>query len=174
MNNKAIAFIGHSGSGKTTLINRLLSLASPYNLKVGVIKHTSHELTLPTGKDSTLYLETGAVKSLVLNDKMLLYTEKISSQPQLSDLLEEYYSDCDLIFIEGCKHEADIPKIEVYSDLNRKLLINDSSIKNICGLITDSGSVEIESVVLPKWQRTEVSDIMEFIINRLNIKKDPR
>lgn len=57
---------GRSGSGKTTLIEAVLPLLRARGLRVNVIKHSHHRLTLePPGKDSARVRAAGASEVMV-------------------------------------------------------------------------------------------------------------
>ena len=58
---KAVCIAGWSDSGKTTLIERLIPLLTDRGLRVGVVKHTHHSLSMDQhGSDTDRYRGSGA------------------------------------------------------------------------------------------------------------------
>lgn len=58
---KAVCIAGWSDSGKTTLIERLIPLLMGRGLRVGVVKHTHHSLSMDQhGSDTDRYRGSGA------------------------------------------------------------------------------------------------------------------
>jgi len=56
-----LGFSAYSGTGKTTLLTLLLPLLKAKGLRVGVIKHTHHNMAIDKpGKDSHRFRESGA------------------------------------------------------------------------------------------------------------------
>ena len=54
-----IGIAGYSGSGKTTLLEKLISDMKQQGLKIGVIKHSSHDMDLGK-KDTAKFFYSGA------------------------------------------------------------------------------------------------------------------
>ena len=97
-----IHIIGQPGAGKTTLIVDIVQQLVARNIKVGSIKHTSHayELDKP-GKDSFLHRKAGACPvSMMTREMTAIYLPNTAgTTPQA--LLETYYSNLDIVLIEG-------------------------------------------------------------------------
>lgn len=65
-----ISVIGWSGSGKTTFISRAIAECKARGFVCTAVKKSRHAPALaPSGKDSTLYLESGAVGSAYVSGK---------------------------------------------------------------------------------------------------------
>jgi len=73
VNAKVLCIAGPSGSGKTTLLERLLDHLPLDRRRVGLVKHTHHELDWqPRGKDSTRFWDTGAGAVIVVDPGQLV------------------------------------------------------------------------------------------------------
>lgn len=112
---KVFGISGHSGSGKTILIERLVPIFTARNISVSVIKHTHHDIDLdPPGKDSWRHRKAGAQEVMLVGPRRwtLFHELQTNIEPTVSQLINNL-SPCDLVLIEGFKHQA-IPKIEVF------------------------------------------------------------
>ena len=111
---KAVAFIARSGTGKTTLLERLLPELSNRGYLVGAIKHDAHlfDIDYP-GKDSHRLTSAGAETMLITSSEKLALVKKHSVSPPVEELLVTYFSDKDLVFVEGFQ-KSGIPKIELH------------------------------------------------------------
>ncbi len=112
---KIFGFAGWSGSGKTTLIEKLIPLFVARGLTVSLIKHAHHtfDVDLP-GKDSYRHRHAGCTEVLVTSSRRwaLVHELRGAQEPGFPELIERL-SPCDLLLIEGFKHER-VPKLEVY------------------------------------------------------------
>jgi molybdopterin-guanine dinucleotide biosynthesis adapter protein len=112
---KIFGIAGYSGAGKTTLIEKLLPELRARGLKVSVIKHAHHEFDIDRpGKDSYRVREAGATEVMITGGWRwaLLHELREEAEPTLADYLRRF-SACDLVLVEGFKHEP-IPKLEVH------------------------------------------------------------
>ncbi|AIR70025.1 molybdopterin-guanine dinucleotide biosynthesis protein MobB [Dickeya fangzhongdai] len=112
-----LAIAAHSGTGKTTLLKQLIPLLNATGIRVGIIKHTHHDMDVDKpGKDSYELRKAGADQTLVAsNTRWALMTETPEQQePNLHFLASRMDSSkLDLILVEGFKHEP-IDKILLY------------------------------------------------------------
>ncbi len=102
MNKKTVQIIGHPGTGKTTLVVDLVRELTKKHIRVGTIKHSahSHELDKP-GKDSFRHRNAGAVPAAMITQTMAaVYLPRFQDLTP-DDLVERYFSDCDIVLIEG-------------------------------------------------------------------------
>lgn len=152
-----IAFVGYSGSGKTTLLTKIISILSQKNYKVGTIKHTHHNFeTDKPGKDSYLHFHSGAYASMIISDKKIAFVKR-SNEQNISEIVAKYYSDCDVVFIEGFK-DYDLPKIVVHrKELGKQLLYD--KLSNVIAVATD----EEMSFSIPVFNINEPAKISAFI-----------
>lgn len=73
---------GASGTGKTTLLGRLLDQLPTDRSRVGVIKHTHHELDWhPKAKDSSRYWEAGAGAVVVVDPLQVATFTRVPAAP---------------------------------------------------------------------------------------------
>jgi len=109
-----VSFIGHHNAGKTRLLARLVETLTERGLRVGAVKHAPHlAVADPPGTDSQQLREAGANRMLLLGSESAVLTW---AQPSIEDLeseIQQLFSDCDLVLIEGLKH-GPFPKIEVF------------------------------------------------------------
>ncbi|CAI0790194.1 Molybdopterin-guanine dinucleotide biosynthesis protein B [Serratia entomophila] len=114
-----LAIGAYSGTGKTTLLKQLIPLLKQRQVRVGLIKHTHHNMDVDTpGKDSYELRKAGADQTLVASDsRWALMTETPEQQPlDLQYLASRFDADkVDLILVEGFKHEP-IGKIILYRE----------------------------------------------------------
>ena len=104
---------GPSGSGKTTLIERLIPRLVARGLKIGVIKHTHHGLTVdPQGKDSWRIWQAGAQAVLLAAPQEILLRQR-SSEPSFGSALALMPGDLDCIFVEGFAGDTTAPQANV-------------------------------------------------------------
>lgn len=106
---------GRSGSGKTTLIEAMLPILQGRGLRVNVIKHSHHDITLePPGKDSARFRAAGAQEVLVASPYRFAIQHELHGQPEptLAEQLARL-APADLTLVEGFKQQP-IPRLEVY------------------------------------------------------------
>jgi molybdopterin-guanine dinucleotide biosynthesis protein B len=128
MNNPYPPLLGiaaYSGTGKTTLLKQLIPLLRQREIRVGLIKHTHHDMDVDTpGKDSYELRKAGADQTLVASDRRwALMTETPEQLPlDLHYLASRFDRDkVDVILVEGFKHEP-VSKIILYrEDIGRPL-----------------------------------------------------
>ena len=110
-----LGVVGTSGSGKTTLLEFLIAQLAARGLKVNVIKHSHHDLTLePPGKDSARLRMAGAAEVMVASPFRVAIIRELrgAPEPSLQDQLDRL-SPADLTLLEGFKSYP-IDKLEVY------------------------------------------------------------
>ena len=119
----AIAIVGNSGAGKTTLLERLIPALKRKGLRVGAVKHDAHRFDIDhPGKDSHRLTASGADTMVITSPSMLAMVKRYSAPPPIEELLERYFTDMDLILVEGFRGSS-LPKIEVHRKAFRSALI---------------------------------------------------
>lgn len=106
-----IAISGVKNSGKTTLIERIIPKLNNEGLKVATVKHDGHDFDADIeGTDTFKHRKAGAYGTAILSkNKFMVIKEQKNTQ---EEELISYFSDCDVILLEGFKF-SDYPKIEI-------------------------------------------------------------
>lgn len=109
-----LSIIGKSDSGKTTLILKLLHEFKKLGSSVAVAKHCPHGFDLDVeGKDSWKFSQAGSEGIfLTSGDKFAVIRSKQEST-NLKDKLSDYFSDFDIVLMEGYNNEIGINKIQI-------------------------------------------------------------
>lgn len=182
---KVIHICGTSGSGKTTLIRNLIPLLADKGV-VAVIKHLGHHVfALPEGKDTTLYLESGAAISAGIDPEKTVFVADTVSLRTVLDILS--FSGTSFTIVEGFK-SLPMPKV-VLGSLNtaHNIVLANPCPQDILdslgrfpdyisycelvreiwadGLIAMTGSVPVDSSLLPPRERREFYDRFFPMIN---------
>ncbi|PHM62667.1 molybdopterin-guanine dinucleotide biosynthesis protein MobB [Xenorhabdus ishibashii] len=114
-----LGITAYSGTGKTTLLKQVIPLLRQQHIRVGLIKHTHHNMDVDKpGKDSYELRKAGATQTLVASQqRWALMTETPElPEPDLYYLASRFDANSlDLILVEGFKQEP-IPKIALYRD----------------------------------------------------------
>ena len=165
-----IGFAAFSGTGKTTLLKQLIPLLTEKGIKVGLIKHSHHDVELDTpGKDSYELRKAGATQTLLASPKRWsLITETPEQvEPSLADMLKQLdLQQLDIILVEGFR-DAPIEKIELCrSELNKPLLHQTDN--HIIAIATDSP--ENMNTDLPVLDLNNPAMITEFIVQKFHLK----
>jgi molybdopterin-guanine dinucleotide biosynthesis adapter protein len=162
-----LGFAAFSGTGKTTLLAQLIPLLKAHGLRIGLIKHSHHNIQIDQpGKDSFRLREAGASPvMLVSSHRRAIITEfQTVAEPVLDEQLLAFdQSGLDLILVEGFKATR-FPKIELHRpSLNKPLLYpNDLS---IIAIASDS-PLNIPASVLVQLDIKRPKQIADFIIHQ--------
>ena len=123
-----LGFAAYSGTGKTTLLERLIPLLAARGVRVALIKHAHHDFEIDyPGKDSFELRKAGAGQVLVASDRRraLITEETPPREPVLAELVAALDpARCDLVLVEGFRHEA-FPKIELHRPAMGRPLLAD-------------------------------------------------
>lgn len=157
-----------SGTGKTTLLSKLIPMLRKSGIRIAMIKHAHHKFDVDKpGKDSFELRKAGASQMLICSSKRVaLMTDFDDEQePLLQDQINRIdHTACELILVEGFKHES-FPKIELHRPtLEKPLMYQDD--KNIIALASDAS--EILETELPLLNLNDPDAIAGFILSWLS------
>lgn len=113
-----LSIVGASNSGKTTLLELLIGHFSSLGVKVGTVKHSSHDHRFDReGKDSYRHRQAGAVATLVESGaELALFSDpRANLSERLKQMLE---SESDIVLVEGDKF-SDCEKVLLTSGFER-------------------------------------------------------
>lgn len=163
---KVFGLVGWSGSGKTTLMTRLLPELIALGLRVSTMKHSHHGFDVDTpGKDSYRHREAGATEVMVASARRwaLMHELRGAPEPGLTEQIERL-SPCDLLLVEGFKHER-IPKLEVYRAAVGEALIHPHD-ANIVAVASDA---QVQTA-LPQLDLNDPAAVAAFILSHLGLR----
>jgi molybdopterin-guanine dinucleotide biosynthesis protein MobB len=154
-----ISFIGHSGSGKTTLLEKLIPELVSRGYRITVAKHVgeSVELDTPT-KDTWRFSRAGAHAVIISMVDIISVISKSINEDTLAELQRAAGPLCDLLLIEGHKHERGA-KIEVRRSPDSKPL---SAVPDLCAIVSAHSWKE----AVPRFEPSDVPGIADFIEKR--------
>lgn len=119
MTAKILAIAAWSGTGKTTLLQKVIPLLKKRGIRVGLIKHTHHDVDIDTpGKDSYVLRKAGADQVIVASSQRwaLMCENADTEEFDLNYLVSRMdTSKLDLVLVEGFKNEA-VPKIVLWRE----------------------------------------------------------
>lgn len=109
-----ISFIAFSDSGKTTLIRKLLPILAAKGLRVAVAKHCPRGFDLDIeGKDSWYFTKAGSKGIFLSAPGSVAIMRPDQKDYSLKAMLEDYFSDFDIVLMEGYSTEPAIKKIQI-------------------------------------------------------------
>ncbi|MFA9500649.1 molybdenum cofactor guanylyltransferase MobA [Mannheimia sp. E30BD] len=120
---KNLAITGYSGTGKTTLLEKLIPKLTDCGIRVGLIKHSHHNVDVDKkGKDSYRLREAGANPTMIVCDERWALMTETKQAVEFSQLIAKFNpQEVDLVFVEGFKHET-LPKIQLHrKDIEKPL-----------------------------------------------------
>jgi molybdopterin-guanine dinucleotide biosynthesis protein B len=153
---QTISIIGKSESGKTTLIEKLIPEMKRRGYRIGSVKHTAHGFDMDReGKDSFRHQKAGAETVAVASPRQIVLIKNVDSDSL--ENVESYFTDMDLLFVEGYKKEKR-PKIEVFNADYHKMPINPDD-ENLFAFVTDD-SVEVR---VPRFRMDQIKELADLI-----------
>jgi len=70
--------------------------------RVGAVKHDAHRFDIDhPGKDSHRLTSAGADTMMITSSEKLAMVKRHAASPPIEELLERYFSDMDLVLVEG-------------------------------------------------------------------------
>jgi molybdopterin-guanine dinucleotide biosynthesis protein B len=162
---QTISIIGKSESGKTTLLERLIPEMKKRGYRVGSIKHTSHGFDMDKeGKDSYRHQKAGSETVAVASPNQVVVIKKVDSDSL--ENLEAFFTDMDLLFVEGYKREKR-PKIEVFNADYHKEPI-DPEDENLFAFVTNDSVV----VKVPRFHMDQIEELADLIEEKYLAHRD--
>ena len=179
-----ISFVGRSNTGKTTLLEKVIPLLRSRGLRVGTVKHHAGEFEIDReGKDSYRHKKAGATATMITSPTKVALVEDISRELTLSEVIERYMHEVDLVITEGYKRER-MPKVELYVHGRGAppLATEDPDIIAIAtdgpAIATDGPAIaadapvdELIDVHVPVFSRDEPEPIVDLVVEKLGLKK---
>jgi len=154
-----LSIVGRSNSGKTTLLEKLIAELTHQGLRVATIKHSHHQPDMDTpGKDSWRHKQAGAAATLLVGPERMLMVKDIDEALNPDILAERYFSDFDLLLVEGYAG-MDGAKIEVVRSA-RSNDLRSSVEQGLIAVVTDVPGLK---TTLPQFSFDDVFSLSVFI-----------
>jgi molybdopterin-guanine dinucleotide biosynthesis protein B len=161
-----VAIIGKKNCGKTTLIERLIPELIDLGCRIGTIKHHHGDISMDQpGKDTWRHKQAGAHAVLLSSPSGLGFIRDTPGEIPVKDLVDQYFSDVDLVLTEGYKKEA-IPKVEIFRSTIHAEPLPDPG-ENLIAIMSD---VEVTRAT-PRFTLEETRPLAEFLVE--NVLKRP-
>jgi len=157
-----VAFVGCSGSGKTTLLLKLIPALRARQIRVAMIKHSSHRgvETDIAGSDSRRFWDAGADGVVLVTPDRLAHTRRVASELPLDEVLSVVGS-VDLILLEGFKR-SDVSKIEVIRTACTPIPLE--GLRGRVACVTDVADLGIDC---PVFGLDDVAGVVDFLMERV-------
>lgn len=161
---KAVSFVAKSGTGKTTLLEKVIAELKSRGYRVGAIKHDAHRFDIDhPGKDSHRLTAAGAATMLISSPEKLALVKQHQASPPIEELLEQYFSDVDIVITEGFK-KGGLPKIELHRQERSDTLICRGE-EHDPSLVAVASDVALDLDV-PVLDLNDPKEVAEFVIER--------
>lgn len=163
---KRIHIVGRKNHGKTTLTVELVEALCQRGLKVGTLKHSSHQHELDTpGKDSHRHREAGGDPATIVTPQTTGVYFKTPPPPEVYDIIAPLYAHCDILLVEG-NIDAEGPKIEVWRAVRETAMLALER-DDITAVVTDDPTPS--PLNIPVISRQSIDDILQHIGQTLDI-----
>ena len=162
-----ISVVAKSGTGKTTLLEKMIAEFKNRKYRVGVIKHDAHRFDIDhKGKDSWRLTEAGADTMIISSMEKLAMVKKNETpvdEPTLSELVNTYMTDVDIVLTEGFKKNK-YPKVEVHRrERSNELLCRGESEDPTLIAVASDTEMELD---VPAFNINDFKGICDLIENR--------
>ena len=157
-----VAFVGRSGSGKTTLLLQLIPILRARQIRVAVVKHSSHrgiDSDAP-GSDSRRFWDAGVDEVALVTPDRVAYTRRVASEPRLDEVLS-VVRGAGLVLLEGFKG-SDVPKIEVIRTACTRVPLE--GLRGRVACVTDVVDLGLDC---PVFSLEDVQGVADFLMERL-------
>lgn len=155
-----LSVVGKSDSGKTTLILKLLPELKKRRYRVAVAKYCPHGFDLDIeGKDSWKFTQAGAEGILLTSVGSFALLRPKEDSLSMRERLQNYFSDVDIVLMEGYNNEPGIEKIEI---IRREIGKMGSDIDGVIAYVSDM-HLETERRVFGPDDISAVADFIETL-----------
>ena len=171
-----IGFAGFSGSGKTTLLEGVIPLLKQSGLRVGLLKHSHHNIEPDSPRKDSYRLRYAGSDQLLLatsSRHMLFfeYHDDEDREPELKECLAQLdLTKLDIVLVEGFR-DASLTKIEVHRPSHEKPLLCEHD-SDIIAIATDSVSPLSVSNDIPQLDINSHEAVAGFIKHWLETVTD--
>ncbi|WMC09181.1 molybdopterin-guanine dinucleotide biosynthesis protein B [Oceanimonas pelagia] len=168
---RLLGIAGYSGSGKTTLLTALLPLLRARGLRLGVVKHTHHDVEQDTpGKDSYELRHAGSSQTVLAGPRRSILTLEYDAphEPSLSASLALLDTRAlDLVLVEGFRDQP-FTKLEVHRPAHGRPLLGATD-PHILAVATDQPDLKAPVPLLDLNRPAAVADAISHWLasNRL-------
>jgi len=174
-----LSIVGRSNSGKTTLLVKLIGELTDQGLRIGSIKHSHHQPEMDSpGKDSWRHKQAGAIGSMLVGPERLMMVtdvdvgglnaqsapeQSVSKQSVPEKLAARYFSDFDLVLVEGYAGMQGA-KIEVVRG-ERSHKLRNAEDKGLIAVVTDVSALDCSGLEssLPRFDLEDVFSLSVFV-----------
>lgn len=157
-----LAIIGKKNCGKTTLIEKLIPEFINLGFRIGTIKHHHGAIDMDRpGKDTWRHKQAGAHSVALSSPTGLGIIRDIPGEIPVTELADLYFSDMDLVLIEGYKKET-LPKIEIFRSAVHAEPLSDPG-ETLLAIVSD---VEVRRDI-PRFSLSETRQLAEFLVERV-------
>lgn len=157
-----ISFIGSHNSGKTTALCRVIDILAQRGIRISVLKHSHHELTIAGSEDSERIFAAGAQMVYASSPGMNIVYRRHEQEKPIDQILAEMDADSDCIIVEGYKQAA-YPKIEF---LRKEINTHRLEVDNVIAFVSD---FSIDESDRPCFSFEQMEDLALYIVSVLNL-----
>ncbi|NQZ50296.1 MAG: molybdopterin-guanine dinucleotide biosynthesis protein B [Moritella sp.] len=164
-----LGFAAFSGTGKTTLITQLLPKLTERGLRIGMVKHSHHDIDMDNPKKDSYKLRKAGACQMVLASphRTILFAEQ--DEPEEPKLITQLNwlntNELDLVLVEGFRHEA-FTKIELHRpSLGKPILAKED--EHIIAIATDAAidKTYLLGRGLTYLELNDINAITDFIVH---------
>ncbi|PXF31528.1 hypothetical protein WH50_09490 [Pokkaliibacter plantistimulans] len=158
-----LIFAAYSGTGKTTLLEQVVRILCQRGYRIGVVKHSHHDLELDKpGKDSYRLRKAGAVQGVLVTPwRSVVFHE--NGEKQEAELQQQLalldMSVLDMVLVEGFRH-APWPKIELHRCALGKPFLH-SQDEYVQALVWDGGCDD--QLALPQLDINQPQQVADYV-----------
>jgi len=155
-----VSFVGKKKSGKTTVLLGVIQELLSRGLRVGTIKHDTHDFEIDApGTDSYRLHEVGAHVSGISGPHKYVYVNRVTQERTLEDLVRGIPEPVDIVLTEGFKREA-APKIEVSREERSTSLIAEP--EELIALVADHDGPRQD---VPRLEMDDYAGIVNVLVD---------